>query len=85
MRTTLTIDDDVLVAAKEIASSQRRTTGEVISDLVRTALTGQIPSQPAAHDTPDAPDLFGFRPIPPSPGPVVTQDLVNTIREDQGI
>ena len=39
MRTTLTIDDDVLFAAKEMACSQRKSVGEVISTLVRTALT----------------------------------------------
>jgi hypothetical protein len=33
MRTTLDIDDDVLAAAKELASGQRTTAGKVISDL----------------------------------------------------
>lgn len=35
MRTTLTIDDDVLLAAKGIAQRQGRSLGEVISDLSR--------------------------------------------------
>lgn len=39
MRTTLTIDDDVLAAAKGMADRQRRSVGEVISELARTALT----------------------------------------------
>jgi hypothetical protein len=38
VRTTLTIDDDVLQAAKEIAANRGTTTGQVISDLVRRAL-----------------------------------------------
>lgn len=38
MRTTLTIDDDVLAAAKELADTQRRSIGEVISSLARNAL-----------------------------------------------
>lgn len=38
MRTTLTIDDDVLGAARELADAQRRTIGEVITDLARKAL-----------------------------------------------
>ena len=38
MRTTLDIADDVLVAAKAIASEQRRSTGQVISDLARSGL-----------------------------------------------
>jgi hypothetical protein len=38
MRTTLAIDDDVLSAAKELAATQKKSVGEVISLLVRTAL-----------------------------------------------
>jgi hypothetical protein len=37
--TTLDIDDDVLQAAKERARRDKRTTGEVISELARSALT----------------------------------------------
>ena len=39
MRTTLTIDDDVLSVAKELADSQRKSVGEVISALARIGLT----------------------------------------------
>ena len=35
MRVTLSIDDDVLAAAKEIAESERRSIGDVISSLAR--------------------------------------------------
>ncbi|TIN58844.1 MAG: CopG family transcriptional regulator, partial [Mesorhizobium sp.] len=38
MRTTLAIDDDVLLAAKAMARQQDRSVGEVISDLVRRSL-----------------------------------------------
>lgn len=38
MRTTLAIDDDVLAAAKEIAATERKSVGEVISALARTAM-----------------------------------------------
>ena len=38
MRTTLAIDDDVLAAAKEMASIERKSVGEVISALARTAM-----------------------------------------------
>jgi hypothetical protein len=38
MRTTLAIDDDVLAAAKELASTERKSVGEVISALARRAL-----------------------------------------------
>lgn len=39
MRTTLDIDDDVVVAARELASGERRSLGNVISDLARRSLT----------------------------------------------
>lgn len=39
MRTTLDVDDDVLQAAKEIAANRGTTTGRVLSDLARKALT----------------------------------------------
>jgi hypothetical protein len=38
MRTTFKIDDDVLAAAKGLAETQRRSLGEVISALARSAL-----------------------------------------------
>lgn len=38
MRTTLVIDDDVLLAVKAIARQQQRSVGEVVSELVRRAL-----------------------------------------------
>ena len=38
MRTTLAIDDDVLAAAKEMAATERKSVGEVISALARNGL-----------------------------------------------
>jgi hypothetical protein len=39
VRTTLDIDDDVVVAARELAGDERRSLGSVISDLARRGLT----------------------------------------------
>ena len=39
VRTTLDLDDDVLQAAKELAAARGTTTGKVISELARKALT----------------------------------------------
>ena len=47
MRTTLDIDDDVVVAAKELAIGERRSLGSVISELARRGLT---PAQVEAED-----------------------------------
>lgn len=38
MRTTLEIDDDILVAVKEIAAGRGTSVGRVLSDLARRAL-----------------------------------------------
>ncbi|MGH3505194.1 MAG: DUF2191 domain-containing protein, partial [Nocardioidaceae bacterium] len=38
MRTTLTIDDDVLHDARDIAATERRSLGDVISALARRSL-----------------------------------------------
>jgi hypothetical protein len=45
MRTTLTLDDDVLTAAKAIAQQQHRSIGEVVSDLARSALHRPQPAK----------------------------------------
>lgn len=81
MRTTLDIDDDVLGAAKEIGRRERRTAGAVISDLARRALTQAVVApakgarqQKASH---------GFAPLP-ARGVVVTDELVNRLRESAG-
>jgi len=39
VRTTLAIDDDVLMAARELAETQQKSIGEVISSLARKALS----------------------------------------------
>jgi hypothetical protein len=38
MRTTLTVDDDILEAAQELARQRKTTAGKVLSDLARKAL-----------------------------------------------
>ncbi len=42
MRTTLDIADDVLGAAKALADEQRKSIGEVISDLARRGLSRPV-------------------------------------------
>jgi hypothetical protein len=81
MRTTLDIDDDVLSAAKELARREQSTAGAVISKLLRAALTRR-PAEPLATAEPAA--VYGFRPLPAS-GALVTNELVNRLREDEGV
>ncbi len=77
MRTTLDIEKDVLFAVKDLARRQKKTAGEVISDLARQSLT-RAPAG-AAEKEPNA--FYGFRPLPRRGG-VVSNELVNKLRED---
>jgi hypothetical protein len=81
MRTTLDIDDSVLLAAKEIARRKNSTAGAVISDLARKALTG-VAMEPAGISEPHA--FYGFQPQPAS-GRVVSNETIEKIREEEGI
>ena len=74
MRTTLDIDDDILAAAKQLAKKRNSTAGEVISDLVRQALTG-----PAISDEPRYRN--GFRLLPRT-GQIITSEMVRTWLEE---
>jgi hypothetical protein len=79
MRTTLTLDDDVLLAVKERARRENRTAGEVLSDLARQALTGGV--RPAIGRRRRG--RHGFDPLPHR-GPPVTNALIDQLREDEG-
>ena len=81
MRTTLNIDDDVLVAAKELARRERKTAGEFVSELMREALRAR--ANPSATGRSKR-NLYGFEPIPAGSA-VVTNDLVDQLREELGI
>jgi hypothetical protein len=73
MRTTVDLEEDVLLAAKEIARQQGNTLGRVLSDLARQALTQSKPVS-AKHGLPQFP-------VQPDAG-VVTLDLVNRLRDE---
>jgi hypothetical protein len=76
MRTTLDVDDDVLLIVKERARRERRSAGAVLSELARRGLTGS-----AAH-APNGPGRHGFSPLP-SRGAPVTNALIDALREDE--
>jgi hypothetical protein len=77
MRTTLDIQDDVLQAAKERARREKKTIGQVISELARSSLTAS-PTYPAAQE-PRA--VYGIKPFPKRGG-IVTNELIDKLRED---
>jgi hypothetical protein len=80
MRTTLDIDDDVLLAVKEIARRNGETAGQVVSELLRRALTQSVVSlgvrEPRA--------THGFRPFAAG-GRVVSNTDVDKLREEEGV
>jgi hypothetical protein len=74
MRTTLAIDDDVLLAAKAIAEQKNRPLGEIISDLARRSL--HRPQRAAAKRN-------GIPLLPRKKGmPSVTLATVNALRDE---
>lgn len=73
MRTTLDIADDVLAAAKAIASEQRKSTGQVISDLARSGLR-----QPVQVESRSGVPTLKVR----DPAVRVTLEIVNALRDE---
>lgn len=83
MRTTLDIDDDLLIAAKELARRERSTAGQVVSRLLRQSLTGVPASNVASRARPVS--VAGFQPFAARAGVVTTDSLVNDLRDAEGV
>ncbi|CAN5699161.1 hypothetical protein BH24ACT3_BH24ACT3_03890 [soil metagenome] len=75
MRTTLNLYDDVLMAARDRARRDGSSIGTVISALAREALTRRTPDPPGEQ-------THGFRPLP-SRGPMVSNAVIDGLREDE--
>lgn len=73
MRTTLTIDDDVLIAAKQFAAARSISVGEALSQLARASLVER-----RRHATRNGVVLL---PAPPTAGQA-TLDEVNELRDE---
>jgi hypothetical protein len=76
MRTTLDIDDDVLQAAKERARAEGKTAGQVVSELIRQALT----QRKGRLDVSSIEIVDGI-PVLPSRGAVITHEQVKRLIE----
>lgn len=75
MRTTVAIDDDVLAAARALAERQRRSLGDVLSELARRGLAPSPSSARKARG--DVPLL----PLRANAAPV-TLELINRLRDE---
>ncbi len=73
MRTTIDLEEDVLIAAKEIARKRGLSMGKVVSDLVRQALF--------QHDATTMRNGVPLFPVQPN-SRVVTSELVYRLQED---
>ena len=79
MRTTLSLDDDVLAAAKVLARQRKQPIGSVISDLAREGLAQ---ANRENQETPKA-RRNGLALLPRrADGSPVDLELVNSLRED---
>jgi hypothetical protein len=76
MRTTLDLDTDVLEAAKERARREGKTAGQVISELLRQALT-----MPGSRKAVEASAVHGFRPFTDGQR-IVTNATIDELRLD---
>jgi len=85
MRTTLDIDDDLLAAAREIARRERSTAGQVVSQLLRRSLTGTGAETPPPAPRGQRGSVAGFLPFPARPGVLVTNELVDRLRDAEGV
>ena len=81
MRTTLNIDDDLLISIKEVAKRESKSVGAVASELLRQSLARIAPDAMQGREE-DPVTEFGFCPFPKRGG-VVTNDLINRLREDE--
>jgi hypothetical protein len=73
MRTTLTIDDDVLERARAIADHENRTIGDVVSERLRKSF--EVPGPTL--------DTWNGFPQLPRRGAVVTMRMVNAARDEE--
>jgi hypothetical protein len=83
MRTTLDIDDDVLQAAKELARAEKKTAGQVLSELARKGLTQSATSPGLAEEVAPPFEMEnGWYQLPNREGLVVTKELVDRLIEE---
>ena len=83
MRSTVDNGGDVLHGAMDLARRQQIAAGQIISRLLRERVTGLMPdvADAAAEVTVNA---AGFRPLP-SRGVLVSNELVNALRDREGV
>jgi hypothetical protein len=84
MRTTLDIADDVLYAVRELSRREKKSLGQVMSELARQAFAQQAaPGNVARADPLTGPAaVLGIRPLP-SRGGVVSPEQIDRLLDDE--
>ncbi len=94
MRTTVDLDEDVLMAVKELARIKGESIGRVLSELTRKGLLyrpipepsgGPLMAREPAETEQKTLASLGIHPFPYEGGTIPTNELVNRIREEEGI
>ena len=84
MRTTLDIDTDVLLAVKERARKERKSAGRLISNMLRSHITGGGGGEPTRDDD----CIFEYKngiPVLRSRGDIITAEHVRKLMEEEDI
>lgn len=92
MRTTLDIADDVLFAAKELAQREKKSLGQIMSELARRAFAQSASSDvssasPGIAAVPHVSERlasYGIRPLP-ARGEIVSNELIDRLRDAEGV
>lgn len=87
MRTTLDIADDVLFAAKEIAQREKKSLGQVMSELARKAFSVGAYEPQTVQTVPQVSERlaqYGIKPLP-SRGAVISNELIERLRDAEGV
>ena len=77
MRTTIDIADDSLLVIKDRARREKRSAGELLSELAREALTHRY----RASKGTESESFYGFEPLPRRGG-AVSNELIDKLREE---
>ena len=75
MRTTLDIADDVLAVVKERARLEKRSVGDLLSELAGEALGHRCQDS----EVKEPKSVYGFDPLPPR-GEAVSNELIDELR-----
>ena len=76
MRTTVTIDDDVLAVARALAEQSGSSLGRALSELARRGFKGT-----GTGTTKDGGDGVPVFQVPTDAGPITSEDVYSVLRE----